>query len=90
MFLGIVLREFKGLPLADKGPRMAAWIRLLDTDLGDPSQCITLKDVINSRVLSPFAESAKSQDACSISYPGPGAAYSAILFGPPGMCEYMF
>ena len=84
-YLVIVLREFKGLDLADNGPSPTAWIRLLDTDLGDPnSSTITLKDVLTARILIPFDVARQSQESCYTSYPGPGAAYSAILFGPPG------
>ena len=76
-----VLQEFRGVALSAKGKRDMGWDRLLDTDLGDPSSpdVRTIKDVIEERVISPFAVSASS--------PSFGAAYSAILFGPPGTAK---
>ena len=77
-----VLNEFNGIKLSENGQRHAAWDRLLDTDLGNPSEpgkCRTIKAVLDERMLIPFASSVKS--------PGFGAAYSAILFGPPGTAK---
>ncbi|CAJ1963480.1 unnamed protein product [Cylindrotheca closterium] len=47
-----------------------------DTDSGGRNSCRTIKDVLEQRVIQPFA--------ASIENPSYGAAYSAILFGPPG------
>lgn len=77
-----VLNEFNGVYLSEFGQRPAAWDRLLDTDLGNPlitGECRTIKAVLEERMLVPFASSIKS--------PGFGAAYSAILFGPPGTAK---
>jgi len=55
---------------------------LQDSDLGDPSQelgCRTLKSVLEERVVKPFAK--------DFDNPSYGAAYSAILFGPPGTAK---
>jgi len=71
-----VLSEFRG-NRNRKGISMSAWDRLLDTDIGDPTQgCPTLKCVMDERVLTPFAN--------GIGSPSVGASYSCILFGPPG------
>ena len=78
-----VLREFRGVALSQKGPRPAGWNRLLDSDLGNPcgpSGCLTLKSVLDERVCTPFQDSIRSPT----SY---GAAYSTILFGPPGTAK---
>ena len=80
-----VLKEFRGVafPKDAGGGATAApmWHRLLDTDLGDPTQgdCRTLKSVLEERVITPFAN--------SVDNPSLGAAYSAILFGPPGTVQ---
>ena len=85
-----VLNEFSGTSLAEYGRNPKAWERLLDTDVGDPADedCRTLKDILKTRVLDPFTVTpgvaGESSLAC---YPGPGAAYSAILFGPPGTAK---
>jgi len=74
-----VLSEFRGLK-NNNGPSMAAWDRLLDTDIGDPTRgCDTLKNVMDDRVLTPFAN--------GVSSPSFGASYSCILFGPPGTAK---
>jgi hypothetical protein len=74
-----VLEEFNGIPFST--PSVAAWDRLLDTDLGNPAKgkCRTLKCVLENRVLGPFAK--------SVTNPSYGAAYSVILFGPPGTAK---
>jgi hypothetical protein len=79
-----VLREFGGKPLSLEGASPKAWDRLLDTDLGNPQKdsCRTLKCVLEERVLCPFAD--------SVSNPSYGAAYSAILFGPPGTAKVSY
>ena len=87
-----VLTEFQGVAYSLEGPVTANWNRLLDSDLGpcggeddddnasdDSRQCRTLKQVLNSRVVGPFSE--------SVANPSFGAAYSAILFGPPGTAK---
>jgi len=76
-----VLKEFGGENLSADGPSPAAWDRLLDTDLGNPAKgkCQTLKCVLDNRVLIPFAN--------GVNNPSYGAAYSAILFGPPGTAK---
>mmetsp|Transcript_35829 Transcript_35829/g.86633 ORF Transcript_35829/g.86633 Transcript_35829/m.86633 type:complete len:657 (+) Transcript_35829:547-2517(+) len=76
-----VLAEFKGLENTEKTPQLAAWDRLLDTDLGTcNAKPRTLKEVLEERVIVPFEQSSSSN-------PGFGAAYSAILFGPPGTAK---
>ncbi|CAJ1951994.1 unnamed protein product [Cylindrotheca closterium] len=75
-----VLAEFKGLKNMEKTPQMAAWDRLLDTDLGAVGpKTRTLKEVLEERVIVPFEYSSSN--------PGFGAAYSVILFGPPGTAK---
>jgi|AntRauTorckE5430_2_1112549.scaffolds.fasta_scaffold00721_1 hypothetical protein len=77
-----VLSEFRGYKNRN-GPSMAAWDRLLDTDIGDPAQgCNTLKCVMDDRVLTPFAN--------GIDSPSFGASYSCILFGPPGKQTFVW
>lgn len=73
-----VLNEFGGKSNASNGPNSADWNRLLDSDLGScgTSSCRTLKDVLEERMVLP-----RTQDS-SIN-----AAYSAILFGPPGTAK---
>jgi hypothetical protein len=73
-----VLREFNGRVI----PQIStpAWQRLLDSDVmvgNGMSQ--TLKSILTDRVLVPFSG--------SVSNPSFGAAYSAILFGPPGTAK---
>ena len=73
-----VLREFNGRVI----PQVStpAWQRLLDSDvMGGNGNSQTLKSVLTDRVLVPFAG--------SVSNPSFGAAYSAILFGPPGTAK---
>ena len=73
-----VLREFNGkvIPQISK----TAWERLLDSDImSTGGGTRTLKSVLTERVLVPFEE--------SVSNPSFGAAYSAILFGPPGTAK---
>lgn len=76
-----VLAEFKGVAQSENGPKLASWDRLLDTDLGSCGGpgCRTLKDVLDERVVTPFST--------SINSPSYGAAYSAVLFGPPGTAK---
>jgi SpoVK/Ycf46/Vps4 family AAA+-type ATPase len=76
-----VLKEFNGLSFSKSNNLVSSWNRLLDSDLGDPSEgeCRTLKSVLEERVIHPFAS--------SIDSPSYGAAYSAILFGPPGTAK---
>lgn len=74
-----VLDEFQGTAFSKKRTASDSWDGLLDTDLGSPNddeECRTIKDVLHQRVIKPFAS--------SIENPSYGAAYSAILFGPPG------
>ncbi|KAL7511208.1 hypothetical protein ACHAXN_008091 [Cyclotella atomus] len=77
-----VLEEFGGI--TNKGvPNLASWDRLLDTDLGDPKDnSRTLKDVLDERMIRPFVE---IDERCNL--PRFGAAYSSILFGPPGTAK---
>jgi len=79
-----VLEEFGGI--TNKGfPNLSSWDRLLDTDLGDPTkECRTLKDVLNERMIRPFTPD-NPDSFCTV--PKFGAAYSAILFGPPGTAK---
>ena len=76
-----VLKEFNGLSFSTSSNLVSSWNRLLDSDLGDPSkgECRTLKSVLEERVIHPFTS--------SIDSPSYGAAYSAILFGPPGTAK---
>lgn len=88
-----VLREFNGIIFSKNGIQSADWDRLLDTDLGklggdssgtnnstaDTEAPRTLKSVLEERVVAPFSK--------SIDNPSYGAAYSAILFGPPGTAK---
>jgi hypothetical protein len=75
-----VLEEFNGIALSEDGVQPAAWDRLLDSDLGRPHEkCRTIKSVLEERFIFPFET--------SINSPGLGAAYSAILFGPPGTAK---
>mmetsp|Transcript_10752 Transcript_10752/g.16216 ORF Transcript_10752/g.16216 Transcript_10752/m.16216 type:complete len:629 (+) Transcript_10752:3-1889(+) len=75
-----VLEEFRGT--SNNGIiKLQSWDRLLDTDLGDPQSegCRTLKDVLNERMIQPFSKTS--------TLPTFGAAYSSILFGPPGTAK---
>jgi hypothetical protein len=76
-----VLAEFQGFTYSTEGRMPANWNRLLDSDLGNcgTDSCRTLKEVLQERVLEPFDS--------SVSSPSFGAAYSAILFGPPGTAK---
>jgi hypothetical protein len=69
-----VLEEFRGKKQKN-GPNDDAWNRLLDSDLGEPgsSNYHTIKQVLEQRVILPFAN--------SVTAPSVGAAYSTILFG---------
>ena len=79
-----VLEEFRGISNNGK-VKLASWDRLLDTDLGDPiTGCRTLKDVLNERMIQPFS---KTVDYDGVLLPTFGAAYSSILFGPPGTAK---
>ena len=70
-----VLEEFNGERQQKNGPNDNSWNRLLDSDLGAPgsSNYHTIKQVLEQRVILPFAN--------SVSAPSVGAAYSTILFG---------
>jgi len=73
-----VLREFNGRFIPHASP--AAWQRLLDSDVAvGGGTRRTLKSILTDRVLVPFET--------SVSNPSFGAAYSAILFGPPGTAK---
>mmetsp|Transcript_25338 Transcript_25338/g.28923 ORF Transcript_25338/g.28923 Transcript_25338/m.28923 type:complete len:763 (-) Transcript_25338:224-2512(-) len=76
-----VLLEFNGISYSGQGIKTRAWDRLLDSDLGNPERdgTRTLKSVLEERFIVPFES--------SVSSPGLGAAYSAILFGPPGTAK---
>ena len=72
-----VLEEFGGT--TNNGiPTLASWDRLLDTDLGDPSNCRTLKSVLTERMVSPFSDTmtVSGSGAC---VPKMGLSYSAIV-----------
>ena len=71
-----VLDEFRGFAFSKTGKEEKNWNMLLDTDIGNPCSkgCRTIKDILENRVIQPFAT--------SIENPSYGAAYSAILFGP--------
>ncbi|KAL7555044.1 hypothetical protein ACHAWF_018702 [Thalassiosira exigua] len=77
-----VLEEFNGVAFSEEGVQTKSWDRLLDTDLGavcEKKGCRTIKSVLEERVVRPFQD--------SIDDPSIGAAYSAILFGPPGTAK---
>jgi hypothetical protein len=97
-----VLEEFHGIKFSQEGIQKESWDRLLDTDLGAPPPPSaaaaaavaasfssnssnstqgyrTLKSVLEERVITPFEK--------SFDNPSYGAAYSAILFGPPGTAK---
>jgi hypothetical protein len=76
-----VIEEFSGIRFSDKGMRTENWDRLLDSDLGSPDEegVRTLKSVLEERVITPFSS--------SMDNPSYGAAYSAVLFGPPGTAK---
>jgi hypothetical protein len=76
-----VLDEFKGVAFSKKGVQSDSWDHLLDIDIGSRCKagCRTIKDILQPRVIKPFASSIEN-----LSY---GAAYSAILFGPPGSAK---
>ena len=79
-----VLEEFQGSAFSRDGIQPDAWDKLLDSDLGNPASeqdrpCRTLKSVLEERIVQPFAQ--------SIDNPSYGAAYSAVLFGPPGTAK---
>ena len=72
-----VLEEFGGT--TNNGiATLASWDRLLDTDLGDPSNCRTLKSVLNERMVTPFSDTmtVSGSGAC---VPKMGLSYSAIV-----------
>ena len=72
-----VLEEFGGT--TNNGiPTLASWDRLLDTDLGDPSNCRTLKSVLTERMVTPFSDTmtVSGSGAC---VPKMGLSYSAIV-----------
>jgi hypothetical protein len=89
-----VLEEFQGIKVSQKGQRPESWNRLLDSDLGrrqkktsssssgEGGDCRTIKSVLDERVCRPFAS-----ESTSIFNPSFGAAYSTILFGPPGTAK---
>lgn len=78
-----VLQEFRGLSFSEEGVTDMSWDRLLDSDLGDGGAAgtasRTLKGVLEDRFIAPFQLSVES--------PSFGAAYSAVLFGPPGTAK---
>lgn len=75
------LHRFNGVAYSAEGPVDTFWDRLLDSDLGNcgSDRCRTLKEVLEERMIVPFQT--------SVSNPSIGAAYSAILFGPPGTAK---
>lgn len=81
-----MLYEFKGRCSSRRNNK--SWDRLLDTDLGSPflKDCDTLKCVLKERILNPFMALSGGASE-NTSHPSPGAAYSSILFGPPGTAK---
>ena len=98
-----VLEEFHGTAFSKNGIQSEAWDNLLDSDLGNPScndlgektddgQCIrTLRSVLEERIVQPFtgssSEMPSSSSSSTFDNPSYGAAYSAVLFGPPGTAK---
>jgi hypothetical protein len=98
-----VLEEFHGAAFSKHGIQSEAWDNLLDSDLGNPSyndlgeknddgQCIrTLRSVLEERIVQPFtgssSEMSSSSSSSTFDNPSYGAAYSAVLFGPPGTAK---
>ena len=75
-----VLAEFGGIGFSKEGVNTKSWDKLLDSDLSTREGVDrTIKSVLEERVVSPFEK--------SIDNPSYGAAYSAILFGPPGTAK---
>ena len=76
-----VIDEFHGIRFSELGVQPKGWDRLLDSDLGilTEGKPRTLKSVLEERVITPFAASMEN--------PSYGAAYSAVLFGPPGTAK---
>jgi len=77
-----VLTEFKGIAYSQKGAKPEGWNMLLDSDLGlggVGGGCMTIKEVLDCRMCVPFE--------AGINNPSMGAAYSSILFGPPGTAK---
>ena len=77
-----VMQEFGGISNEGVAKR-ESWNRLLDTDLSPPRAPTrkTLKSLLMDRVLVPFGENNQARN------PSVGAAYSTILFGPPGTAK---
>merc|ERR1712176_1583598 len=82
-----VLEEFGGVNQQHEGIKLAAWDRLLDTDLGNPlEECRTLKSMLKERMIEPFSSTLElTGSMCNV--PKLGLAYSSILFGPPGTAK---
>lgn len=79
-----VLQEFGGK--TNNGiPQLASWDRLLNTDLGNPTDHRTLKDVLDERMIRPFSDTISLTGSTCV--PKVGLAYSAVLFGPPGTAK---
>ncbi|CAB9501091.1 metalloprotease FTSH [Seminavis robusta] len=77
-----VIDEFHGIRFSELGIQPKGWDRLLDSDLGiltERGKPRTIKSVLKERVITPFAS--------SMDNPSYGAAYSAVLFGPPGTAK---
>jgi SpoVK/Ycf46/Vps4 family AAA+-type ATPase len=93
-----VLEEFHGKAFSNDGIQSEPWDNLLDSDLGksfcndeennDDGQCIrTIKSVIDERIVQPFTGSSATSSSSTFDNPSYGAAYSAVLFGPPGTAK---
>ncbi|KAL7551759.1 hypothetical protein ACHAWF_014948 [Thalassiosira exigua] len=78
-----VLEEFGGK--SNDVPKLASWDRLLNTDIGGPDDGVTLKDVLDERMIQPFSDTIQVAGCGCV--PKVGLAYSAILFGPPGTAK---
>ncbi|GMI05976.1 hypothetical protein TrLO_g5645 [Triparma laevis f. longispina] len=70
----VVLGEFEGVK--SSGVNSQSWDNLVDTDI---APCVTLKKIIQQRVLDPRASTPSP-------LVGP-AAFSSVLFGPPGTAK---
>jgi SpoVK/Ycf46/Vps4 family AAA+-type ATPase len=81
-----VLDEFGGKQHLDEVATTARWDQLMDSDLRSLGENVTLKHIIETKVLAPLlAQSSEGGFSASDSAEKP--SYSMILFGPPGTAK---